>query len=348
MAIDDWAVVVGIKTYPGLSNLDGPENDARDFYDWLVSPTGGDVPVAQVRLILSPDPPPSTPTDAVPTTQQIEAAFDYLDDIANRDENNGRVGRRLYLYFSGHGFAPDFEQAALLMANATQKRTGLHLLGKPYADWFFRSGYFREVVLFMDCCQEKYSKTVPRPIHFNEITDFAAIEEGKRFYGFGTKWSRLAQERMMEDGKVHGVFTTALLKALRGAAADNNRNITANSLADWLYNNMRKLLSEDALKNDEISKDPDLQYEKNPLKTFVFATVAAIPRFKVTVHVPAASAAKTLRVLGDKLAVVASVVAASPVTELSLQPGLYLAEIVADDLAKNFEVTGLGEEDVSF
>lgn len=348
MAKDDWAVVVGIKNYPGLSNLDGPENDARDFYDWLVDPTGGDVPKDQVTLILSPDPPPATPTAAIPTTQQIEGAFDNLDDIANQEGNNGRVGRRLYLYLSGHGFAPDFEQAAILMANATQNRTGLHLLGKPYADWFFRSGYFSEVVLFMDCCQEKYSKTVPRPIHFNEITDFNAIDEGKRFYGFGTKWSRLAQERVMEDGKVHGVFTTALLEGLRGAAADSDRNITATSLGDWLYNNMRKFLSPDALLNSEISKEPDLQYEKNPLKTFVLNTVDTVPKFKVKIQVPAASATHIIQVINSVFDVVATKPSESPVTEFQLPRGLYRAEIPQDGLLKPFQVTGLGEENVQF
>ncbi len=44
MAKDDWAIVVGIRFYPELDNLDGPENDAKAFRNWLVSPTGGAVP----------------------------------------------------------------------------------------------------------------------------------------------------------------------------------------------------------------------------------------------------------------------------------------------------------------
>ena len=43
MANDDWAVVVGVRLYPDLGDLDGPENDAQAFYDWLVAPEGGDV-----------------------------------------------------------------------------------------------------------------------------------------------------------------------------------------------------------------------------------------------------------------------------------------------------------------
>ena len=38
MADTDWAIVVGITKYPELDSLDGSENDANDFYAWLVSP----------------------------------------------------------------------------------------------------------------------------------------------------------------------------------------------------------------------------------------------------------------------------------------------------------------------
>ncbi|HEU5218622.1 MAG TPA: hypothetical protein VFU23_08180, partial [Gemmatimonadales bacterium] len=57
MARDDWAIVVGIKRYfdPALAGLEGPENDARQFYEWVVSPSGGAVPKAQAKLIVSSD-----------------------------------------------------------------------------------------------------------------------------------------------------------------------------------------------------------------------------------------------------------------------------------------------------
>jgi uncharacterized caspase-like protein len=36
MACNDYALVVGISKYPALGDLSGPENDARDFRDWLI------------------------------------------------------------------------------------------------------------------------------------------------------------------------------------------------------------------------------------------------------------------------------------------------------------------------
>ena len=41
MAIDDYAIAVGITSYPDISNLQGPENDAQHFYEWLVAADGG-------------------------------------------------------------------------------------------------------------------------------------------------------------------------------------------------------------------------------------------------------------------------------------------------------------------
>ena len=41
MAADDWAVVVGVRSYPDLGHLDGPENDAQAFYQWVTAPGGG-------------------------------------------------------------------------------------------------------------------------------------------------------------------------------------------------------------------------------------------------------------------------------------------------------------------
>ena len=53
MAQDDHAVVVGITTYPGFKSLEGSENDAHAFIDWLKDPAKGDVPVANIAFRLT-------------------------------------------------------------------------------------------------------------------------------------------------------------------------------------------------------------------------------------------------------------------------------------------------------
>ena len=164
MARHDYAVIAGIWAYPELDSLDAPENDAKAFYDWVVSPAGGAVPKAHVRLIVSSqfDPPFPSATAARPKMDQVLEAMEALQDIAEANRKKGKgysTGRRLYLYFAGHGFAPTKDQTALLMANATRIRAGApyHILGPYCADWFFSAGFFDEVVLFMDCCRDNYS-----------------------------------------------------------------------------------------------------------------------------------------------------------------------------------------------
>lgn len=45
----DWALVVGINKYPlaGINPLDGAVRDAHNFFDWVTSPHGGDVPTSK-------------------------------------------------------------------------------------------------------------------------------------------------------------------------------------------------------------------------------------------------------------------------------------------------------------
>jgi hypothetical protein len=164
MNSEDWAIIVGVQCYPELEDLGGPENDARAFKNWARSPRGGNVPSQNVELIVTSQfrPPFSSVDLARPTAERVHQAFEKLQNIANANAARGlsrRVGRRLYIYMAGHGFAPRDDQTALLMANATRVRIGpgYHILGQYNADWFFKAGYFDEIALFMDCCRELYT-----------------------------------------------------------------------------------------------------------------------------------------------------------------------------------------------
>ena len=263
MAQDDWAIVVGIWTYPDLGNLTGPQNDARAFAEWVRSPAGGAVPEDHIRLILSSDfAPADSASRAEPTTGRVEALFDELDDIAlrNKERMEGQsVGRRLYLYMAGHGCAPNLDDAVLLMANATRRRAGYHIPGKPWANWFYHAGYFEEILLFMDCCRENYPQAPLNVPPFIDVTAPDAVDHGRRFFAFATKWSRLSRERPMVDGTVRGVFTVALLEGLKGAAAEPDGRVTASSLAGYLQTNMKTFLTDTDRADPVIPKAPDVE-----------------------------------------------------------------------------------------
>ena len=151
----------------------------------------------------------------------------------------------------------------------------------------------------------------------------------------------------MSDGHVHGVFTFALLEGLRGAASDpKSGEITAASLGDFLYTNMKTFLKPEDLADPEIPKDPDIDYERNPTVSFVIAKVPA-PDFRVTVHLPPPSRGKRAEVLDAKFDQVKVVDQVPPVWQMKLKRGTYLVQILADGLQKPFEVKGTGDVDVN-
>ena len=106
MAVNDHALVVGINSYPGLSDLQGPVDDAERFAAWLINTPGVDVPKTNVSKLLTNvfhPPGPESYVDARPTASDF---LGYFTRVLERqvESNQGQPGRRLYLYLSGHGF----------------------------------------------------------------------------------------------------------------------------------------------------------------------------------------------------------------------------------------------------
>jgi len=252
VAADDRAIVVGISRYPALDDLAGPENDARAFAEWLESPAGGDVPGGNIDLILSSHfPVEADPLRAKPTAEDLKQAIDKLHALGNN--HGGHAGRRLYIFMAGHGFAPDLEDAALLMANAARGRTGHHIPGRPYANWFRQAAFFEEVVLFMDCCRENYRHIPLQKCHLETVT---GRRPARRFYGLATDFSRAARERPDENEVVRGLFTTALLLGLRGGPPHGG-NVTGSWLRAFVFNYMPQLAAGQERQEPKFDYDPD-------------------------------------------------------------------------------------------
>ncbi len=361
MAQDDRAIVVGIQVYPGLDDptdpdhapLQGPENDARAFADWLTAPDGGAVPANQVELILSSryHPPFASVLQALPVTQDIENAFLQLYLLAqanNKETGEFRVGRRLYIYMAGHGLGlggPQDMEAGLLMANVIPQAAIYCVPGKSIAQWVAQAGFFDEIVLIMDCCRDQYPLT-PRPPPFLPITgDLTQVGDIKYFYALGAKWARPAREQQMADGQWHGVFTTTLLKGLKEGLARQSRTsgkITGLSLRDYLYHQVPDAAQPDIMCGPPEGQCDSFVFVEVPIPTAQQAEVAVI------VHLPATAAGKTIQVRRDKdFHVVASTTATPPVWQLALPPGMYLVQLVGDS-EQVAEVLGGGDVHVQF
>lgn len=289
------AIVVGIQAYPELPPaLQGPNNDARKFFTWVTTQGGVDAVAGHATLILDDDPPAQTAVNARPTPEVIKYQFDLLEDEALRSPS-GRAGDRLYLYLSGHGFGQSLNDAALLMANATQRRTRHHIPGRLWADHFFSNGFFSEVLLFLDCCRERYSTAT---LNGPGTAMCPAPPAGSRcFYGFAAKYGKLAVERAI-DGRMSGIFTATLLDALTGGASEDDGRITGESLKAYLYENMKGFLSPADLADKDVAKEPDL-YCEPPEDQFVIATVPP-RRFDVTIPLPAGSEGSPRQLFGEQ------------------------------------------------
>ncbi len=380
---EDYAIIIGLQNYPGINDLDGPENDARAFRDWAVSPTGGGVPndSTHLRIILSSDNPLpfQSMEDAKPVASEIENAFRRLRRIHldNIDRGVGpRIGRRLYIYMAGHGIAPtssgsvNQQESALLMANVDPSAFGpsYQIPGAYTATWFSLNDCFAEIFLFMDCCRG--AEWVPGINIF--LPPEGTSNVAKRCYAFGTTWGQNAREKPMRDegGAVRGVFTKTLLMGLSGGAAiadlDNpaQGTITVSSLKGFIHNQIKTVLNTFASADDSVMNSPDtgssvdipktdINYWPNEKegKDIVITTVP-MSSFRVVIRPPDGQTGRgrVFRHFEDdrkRIAVNDTMNADWP---LSLQRGLYYATFIdstGNDIETKFEVEGDDGESVT-
>jgi hypothetical protein len=336
MANDDYAVIAGISHYPdpAVGSLQGSDLDADAFRAWLVDPAGGAVPDDNIRFInsvavQSPQPhagQPVMPWHARPRENDITSWFDELQGRAQGLPGR-RIGRRLYIYFAGHGvvskfaFQPLLNDAALLMANAT-KTNAPHIFGRIYATYFMKAGIFDEVALFMDCCRDVVPTLVPRMLTYADLTAISQNPIDRGYYVFATEWSRNSREKQI-NGAVRGVFTAALLAGLRGDAADATGAVTTTSLSEYLRDHMKDLLTPEEIADPNIPKSPDIDGQH----AMVFAQFPP-PRFTVNVKVPAIVVGQRLRVRDGKFRVVYDEPIAAASWAIPLGKGSHLFEIV--------------------
>ena len=263
MALPDFALSVGINRYPGLTQLSGAEVDAQAFHTWATT-TGGVSP-ANAKLVLSSSfPAAALAVDAQPAAQEIWTFFETLRTAANANNaaNLGlTAGRRLYMFFSGHGFSPTIDASGVLMANA-EPDTPHNLSAKAWADRFYENGLFDEVLLFQDACREPVTDVDLTPPYLKR-SYMPGIQARKRFYAFAARSPLLAVEKNI-GGQVRGVFSATLMEGLNGAARDPaTGQITAEDLKRYLVANMVARLDPAELADDDISQKPEV-FEPDP------------------------------------------------------------------------------------
>jgi hypothetical protein len=238
-ALQDYAIVIGV-TYPSgtLSGLRGTLKDAAAFVEWLKSPRGGNVPKDNIRVVSSPPRAQSSARTARPIQEEIDEALEDVGVSLSRKP----VGRRLYFYFTGHGFGGDPDDIGMLMAHATKKHLNRNIGLQGYREFFHNHHYFQQVVFILDCCRDLASPNsgampqlptwtvdadIPRPV-VDDLVIMAAP--------YGMKAHETIDRRTK---KPRGLFTLALLDVLMG-----NLRIDAFNLKASLDTRMAALAAE--------------------------------------------------------------------------------------------------------
>ena len=321
MAEDDHALVVGINNYQHLEDLAGPVNDADAFEKWLLSPTGGAVPAAHIKKLVS-----NNDGAGHPSTADIDARFFQLQS-GLQNPVPIRTGRRLYVFLAGHGYAPDIGETALLTADAASWALGFRIPARAYADWFRRAALFEEIVVFMDCCRDDYGYGPLRDPPWNLVSR----PNGVRLHtAMATKWARKAREGRNQNGLVQGLFTRALLAGL------NAGRMSSTELKNYIHNYLPKLVAPGNYQEPEIDDRDQL----------VFSEAARRPQIPVKVAF-AARRSEQVEILDGEFELVATHDPAAGSWQRELEIGQYVVRVPGTNDRKRFEVIG-EQVDVQF
>lgn len=227
---EDYAIVIGVSAYSSLPILSGATKDATEFAQWLEDPNGGALPSDNIKLILSPEIPRSN-EEPRPHQRQIDEALKGFR-ILNLQ---GRIGRRLYFYFSGHGYGRDGD-IGMFMADASRDQSNYNIGLTSYKTFMSRWGFWDEVVFILDCCRSPiYSATFQGP-SFTMNPPYPTPEPiVDDFFAFATL-SGTASFSVWDPSyeRKRGILTTAILEGLRNKAVDGNGRITCSSLSKYV------------------------------------------------------------------------------------------------------------------
>ncbi|MBN1974272.1 MAG: caspase family protein [Sedimentisphaerales bacterium] len=190
------ALVVGIDNYSNVP-LSGCVNDANAIANVLRTNGDGSINFS-VRLLTSP----STTIDKVSLRKNIEILFAGKCNIA-------------LLYFSGHGFIKS-TGGYLVTTDAKQYDEGVSM---DEILTLANESKIEDKVIILDCCHSGAAGT-PRIVGNN----IALLSEGLSVLTA----SRDSESALEVNGS--GVFTSLVVDALKGGAADLRGNITPGSI----------------------------------------------------------------------------------------------------------------------
>jgi hypothetical protein len=194
------ALVIGIDNYPGDASLEGCVNDAVSVSS-LLEKNGDGSPNFDVRLITNP----SGITDIPTTRWLIEELFETSSDVA-------------LFYYSGHGLLKS--TGGYIVTSDFERYNGI-----PMSEILSlaTNSRARSKIIILDCCYSgSFAESNLGTSSVSNLCDELTVITASRNI-----------ESADEIGD-HGVFTSLLIDALQGGAADIRGHITAGSIYAYI------------------------------------------------------------------------------------------------------------------
>ncbi|MER2266113.1 hypothetical protein [Methylobacterium oxalidis] len=296
------------------------------------------MPEANIKTIKSSD----YATAGHPAPFHLEQdAFFWVEGLAQQNvaRSAGRtVGRRLYVYMSGHGFSTTQREGCLITADALPTKINANVCASAWLQWWQDAGYFREFVLLLDCCMNRMTTGLPMRAPLAGLN--ASMPPGPSFVAFAAKRPLKAVEMPVpaDNGRFHGIFTWAFLDGVKGAAVNAAGTVTGQSMGNWLRNALYQRMGPSERTNRDISQEPEIGSNDPQL---VLARPTEPLRFEIALSFPADAIGKKTR-LWSGVPPRARTFNAAAKFSIKVQPGLHVVEVPEAGYRQGFEVVGDG------
>lgn len=234
-----WAVVIGISSYKDtrISSLRYASADAKAFYEWLISPTGGKYAPSNVNCLL----------DKNATAKNIKnALFVWLKQAIQEDI--------VTIFFACHGSpeSPDSLNNLFLLPYDAQYD---EIATSGFPMWDLETALKRfikakKVVIIADACHSggigqsfDIARRANRGIKVNPIgSELQSLSKvGDGVCVISASDNKQFSQESKDWGGGHGVFTYFLLKGLKGEADYSKDNrVTLGELIPYLSEQVRR------------------------------------------------------------------------------------------------------------